>query len=353
MTITLAVNKDQATLKTRWLKLKQEQPRLRIRNAAEELGVSELELVLTSLGEEAALLNSEFALILKELEGVGRVMALSRNDQAVHERHGVYTDFSVNNSGVMGICVGEIDLRVFFRNWHCALAVNEIAGESIRRSIQFFDIEGTAVHKVYATADTNIDAWSQLVNKHINPNQEDFLELKEKPKQEYPNAGECTREQVREPWSKLKDVHHFNALLKRLGIDRLEALHLVGDDYAKPLPIEAAEKTLELAAETGIEIMVFVGNGNIVQIHTGTVSKLLRTGPWFNVLDPDFNLHLNTEQLDSCWLVRRPTTDGTVTSVECFNSERELVLTLFGARKPGQDELVGWRKLTANLEESL
>ena len=96
--------------------------------------------------------------------------------------------------------------------------------------------------------------------------------------------------------------------------------------------------------------MAFVGNPGIVQIYTGPVKKLLRTGPWFNVLDPTFNLHANTEQLESVWHVVRPSEDGDITSLECFNQQGELVLTLFGERKPGKPELESWRARMAELE---
>jgi putative hemin transport protein len=66
---------------------------------------------------------------------------------------------------------------------------------------------------------------------------------------------------------------------------------------------------------------------------------------WLNVLDPEFNLHLIESSIDQCWIVRKPTLDGFVTSVECFNSHGEQILQVFGKRKPGIEELQEWRKL--------
>ena len=339
-------------LKNSWTKLKSEQPKLRIRNAADQLGVSELELILTGLGDNVIRLDTRHGELLQALEQVGSVMALSRNDQVVHEKHGVYTDFKVAGKGKMGICLGDIDLRVFFSHWKVAVAVIESSGETVRRSIQFFDSTGSAVHKVYCTANTNEAKWSELIDQFTSQEQSAEVELNEVPPADYPNAGQVESAAVRAEWEGIKDVHHFQAMLKRLGISRLEALDLVGDDYAKRLPLNQAEQALTLAQERQVPIMAFVGNRGIVQIHTGTINKLLRTGPWFNVLDPGFNLHFDTETITQVWLVRRPTAEGVVTSLEIYNGKDDLVLTLFGERKPGQDERADWRELVADLEQA-
>ena len=99
--------------------------------------------------------------------------------------------------------------------------------------------------------------------------------------------------------------------------------------------------------------MVFVGNPGIVQIFTGTVHNLKRTGPWMNVLDKGFNLHANTDGITDWFVVRRPSSDGRVTSLEGYNSNGEIVITLFGKRKPGQPESSHWQREVEVLEHAL
>ena len=81
--------------------------------------------------------------------------------------------------------------------------------------------------------------------------------------------------------------------------------------------------------------MVFVGNRHCIQIHTGPVSNLKWMDTWFNVLDPQFNLHLKANDVHTLWRVRKPSTDGVITSWEAFDAKGELILQLFGERKPG------------------
>lgn len=95
-----------------------------------------------------------------------------------------------------------------------------------------------------------------------------------------------------------------------------------------------------------MDIMIFVGNPGMIQIHTGKIQKLEPMGPWFNVLDPEFNLHLRTDLIESIWIVDKPTKDGLVTSIEVFDHEENLILQMFGKRKPGIPQSDLWFQLS-------
>ena len=115
------------------------------------------------------------------------------------------------------------------------------------------------------------------------------------------------------------------------------------------MPAEALRQTLQAAAASETPIMVFVGNRGCIQIHTGPVKKLKATPPWYNVLDPGFQLHLNEEQIDQAWVVQKPTTDGIVTSLELLDADGGIIARLFGKRKPGIPELDAWRDILADV----
>ncbi|HNG93406.1 MAG TPA: ChuX/HutX family heme-like substrate-binding protein, partial [Acidobacteriota bacterium] len=84
--------------------------------------------------------------------------------------------------------------------------------------------------------------------------------------------------------------------------------------------------------------------------HTGPVSKIVPYGDWINVMDPDFNLHLRETGIASAWIVRKPTLDGDVTSLELFDQEGNNIALFFGERKPGKPELQSWRDLLADVK---
>lgn len=345
------MNTTETTLKTQWQALKATTPHLRIRNAANQLGVSEAELLATQIGETVIRLQPEFAAVLSEIETLGKVMALTRNEECVHERKGVYLnpDFS---SPFAGLFVGEdIDLRIFLSAWDKAYAVSETSEHGTLKSLQFFGKDGLAIHKIYLTSDSNEEAFDALVEKYKSENQETTESTTEVPAvaNEKPDA-EIDVEGFQKAWIELKDTHEFFGMLKKFGVTRTQALRLAPNDYfAKKVEKEVIVTLLEAAAKQKLPIMVFVGNRGNIQIHTGTVRKTMWHGTWFNVMDPDFNLHLDMSKIAQTYIVRKPTDDGVVTAVEVFNEKGDIIVQFFGKRKPGIAELEGWREIVAGL----
>lgn len=316
-------------------------PKLRIRDIAAKVGVSEAQLVALGAGETAIRLRPEFKSILKEAHKLGYVMGLTRNDHAVHERKGVYDNISFE--GPVGLAVNpDIDLRLFIMHWTFGFAVTE--GD--RRSLQFFDKSGEAVHKIYLTDKSNIDAFDALVAAFRSENQEAQLstETYPAPPQEVEDAAIDTAG-FQKAWTEMTDSHQFFGMLRTFGVSRSQSMRLAPDGYVQELAPEATIRMLEAASETRTPIMVFVANRGCIQIHTGNVEKLLATGPWFNVLDPEFNLHLRQDAVANVYLVKKPSTDGDVHSIEAYDADGNMIAQFFGSRKPGVPELESWRNL--------
>src|SRR5690606_27283263 len=147
-----------------WQRLRAEQPGLRARDAAARLAVSEAELTASRLGVDAVRLRPDWAELLPALGELGYIMALTRNEHCVHERKGHYREVSVSANGAMGLVVSaDIDLRLFMTHWASVFAIAEQTERGLQRSIQIFDRQGTAVHKVYLTAKSEELAWAPLV----------------------------------------------------------------------------------------------------------------------------------------------------------------------------------------------
>jgi putative hemin transport protein len=334
-------------LKSKWEALKAENPHVRIRNAAVELGVSEAELLITSIGEGVTVLKPEFQNILTEVEQLGKVMALTRNDECVHERKGTYLngDFSSPHAQLF---VGEdIDLRIFLSAWKFAFGVVE--GD--RKSLQFFGKDGLALHKIYLTKDSNTEAFDAIVEKFKAEDQNaEFTFEAVAPKPAEKPDSEIDAEGFKKSWTELKDTHDFFMMTRKFGVSRTQALRLAPEGYATKIDNAKVVSVLEDASEKSLPIMVFVGNRGLIQIHTGEVKKVLWHQQWFNVMDPDFNLHLDVTKIAEAWIVKKPTEDGEVTAIEVFNKEGDFIVQFFGKRKPGIPELQEWKDLVASLE---
>jgi len=338
-------------LKRNWQVLRADKPKMRIRDAAAQLGVSEAGLVATGCGGPVVRLNPDWADLFDAFKTLGRVMSLTRNEWAVHERRGIFREVGFFHGGLMGQVVGpDIDLRLFPEQWAHVFAVREDAATGAHGSVQIFGGDGMAMLKVFLQPESDRGAFDALIAELRSDDQSPSLAILpvEPTKPEIPDA-EVDVEGLRAGWKGLEDTHQFFGLLKRFHVSRTQALRLAGGEFAVPVQTNAAMSVLENASNGKLPIMIFVGNRGCIQIHTGEVIRIQPFADWINVLDPDFNLHLCKTGIDSAWLVRKPTTDGVVTSVELYDAAGENIALFFGRRKPGDPEDPNWRKLAESL----
>ena len=345
----------QIDLKKRWAQFRAANPQVKIRDAAKKLGVSEAELLATEVGETVIKLDDNFDDLLQEFHTLGRIMALTRNEEIVHERKGEYVNVEVmHGHGKMGLALGDdIDLRIFFKNWHFGFAVTGQSPRGAMRSFQFFDIDGTAIHKVFLTDASNLSAYEKLVEKYCGADQSPRVKILSKlAKKAEKTDSEIDVAGFREAWAAMKDTHDFFGMTRKFGVSREQALRLADREMAFQVPTDTYQYILQKASDTKLPIMIFVANDGIIQIHTGEVEKVAEARGWFNVLDEKFNLHINQSKIASTWIVKKPTSDGIVSSLEIFNKQGENVALFFGKRKPGIPEKKEWSDLLAVIKPS-
>src|ERR1700744_5364361 len=87
-----------------WASLRRAKPNLRNRDAAAELGVSEAELIASRQDAGNFRLRPDWRALFTQLPKLGRVMALTRNENVVHERHGTYGEASFQHH--VGLVLG-------------------------------------------------------------------------------------------------------------------------------------------------------------------------------------------------------------------------------------------------------
>jgi putative hemin transport protein len=275
-------------------------------------------------------------------------MALTRNEAVVTEIKGEYRKATFFEHGVGQIVDELIDLRLFMNRWHYGFAVEEAGKEgAVRRSLQFFDLDGTAVHKVYPESEEGYEkikadfrAEDQSLFQRVAPAPPPPVD---KPLSELDVNG------FLDAWANLKDTHDFFILMRRFGFGRLQAIEAAKGRFTWPVEKDAFVRVMEAARQSETPIMVFVGSPGVIQIYSGRIHKTLPMEQggkrWYNVLDDVFNLHVREDLLDQIYWVQKPTVDGTVTGLEVYDSNRNLVVQLFGKRKPGLPELAGWREI--------
>jgi putative hemin transport protein len=325
-----------------------ENPKLRERDIAVQLGISEAALAAAEVGLTATRIDADPNKLLARAPEFGAVMALSRNDSAVHEKIGVYEAITIGEK--TSLTLGEnIDLRIFNWVWAHAFAVTRTDGETVRRSLQYFDKSGEAIHKIHLRPESDLQAFDAFVADHTLEDQgqnfvaQPFTRLVSGRSEGFDIA------ELRDHWSKMTDTHEFFGMLRKLDIDRRAAIQHVGEDYAWKLADGVVEQFFRRSVDTQVNLMCFVGNRGIVQIHTGPIQNVAPMGPWLNIMDPTFHLHLRADRIGEAWAVRKPTRDGHVTSVECYDKNGEMVIQFFGKRKEGDVERAEWRALVESL----
>lgn len=331
------------------LRLRSENPKSRERDFAQANGITEADYVAAHVGTSAIRLNVDIATILNGATTLGEVMALTRNESVVHEKIGAYEKVSVGGHASL-VLGSQIDLRIFPKAWVYGFAVEKTDGENnVRRSLQFFNKAGDAVHKIHLRDKSDLNAYEALVATMRADEQSQTVEIKPADKKDPKDIATVDVNGFRERWTNMTDVHQFVMILRDFAVSRKQAVQLAGEEFAWQLEAGAVESMMNTAAQSGQPIMVFVGNNGCIQIHTGPVKEIKMMGPWLNVMDPTFHMHLRTDHIHAVWAVRKPTKDGHVTSLEAYDEQGEMIAQFFGERHEGEAERADWRALVEAL----
>lgn len=343
---------ETTTLKGQYSAYKAQHPKARIRAIAQALEVSEMELLEVADYEQCVYLGDEYEAILKEVHQLGKVMALTRNEHAVHEVKGLYDNVQFMEKAPMGLAHNKlIDTRYFTSTWAHVYGVVFQSGKRKMHSLQIFDKYGQAVHKIYLTPASNEEAYAQLLQDFRKKNRLPFA-LEKAPVLEKVSFDVLPTIDVpafQQAWLDLKDTHDFFGLLKKYGLTRQQAFRLAPKGSTYQVEKGALVTMLETVANKEVPIMVFLGNTACLQIYSGTIKKLMPMDNWYNILDPNFNLHVQLDSIHEAWVVKKNTEDGIVTSLELFDDYGQQILYCFGERKPGIPELITWQEVIATL----
>ncbi len=302
-----------------------ENPKLRERDLAAQLAVSEAALQAAHVGFGVTRITVHLDELVPRLAALGEVMALTRNQSAVHEKVGRYDNYQGGAHAAM-VLTDDIDLRIFPQHWVHGFAVTRETDDGPRHSLQIFEAARDAVQKVFLRQGSDVDAWHALVADLASGGMTQSLVTEARPAPEGARADPEQLDILRAEWARMTDTHQFMRLTTKLKYNRLGAYRPVGLLFAQALAISAVDAVLTEVAAAGIAVMVFVGNRGRIQIHSGPIGTLRPMGPWQNVMDPRFNLHLRTDHIAEAWLVTKPTKRGDAISVEAFDAEGRHIL---------------------------
>lgn len=341
------MTKSPEILKEKWEDLTRRFPKIRVKNAAEKLGVSEVELLATNLDNGVTQLNPDFKEIISSLKNFGEVNIVSRNNDCIAETKGTFENFILDDSNSGKIVSGNLNLNLFFNEWKFAFAVDDEEG----KSIQFFNHQGNAVLKVYLTAESDETKFEELTLKFKSETKIPELEIEDDSKEvEVKTDEDVDKTGLGQDWKNMENLDDFDILLKKYGISKTQAYRLAPEqDFAKKISNKRVVKLLDDASKSDFPLTIVVKNKGVSQSNAVEVQNTMWHGSWKNIMNPDFNLHLDIDAISELWVVRKPTNTGIITSVEAFNNYGECIVQFYGNGESGVPELNEWRKLVYDL----
>lgn len=324
--------------------------RARHREIAEQLNISEGELVAAHISApESALMRAtrlrpDWYALLVATAALQQVMALTRNAACVHEKDGVYSTVT-EQANMVAVRGEQIDLQCRLEHWQHGFAVEESSEKGVQRSLQFYDAAGVAVHKLFLRPQSDVAAYGALVERFADPDQLPGIRVQ-------PCVATTAIQEVASflvALDMVQDACDLHRVLAQCYKGCLPYLTQLSPETAREVPAHAARQLLETAAAEAFETLILTGNSGVTQAHSGPIDKVAVMGPWLNVLDPGFNLHLREYHIASAWVVTQSGVHGLFSALALLNQAGELITLFASAPVTGQPEPKAWANVIERL----
>jgi len=336
--------------------------------AAEQLGISPAEILAADLRKNVIRLrdggDAAYSILLR-LHELGRIRASSRNEAVSISVTGtarppreIPATEEREARKFPGYFGPPIDLRPSYSNWQFTFAQITFTREGqVSRRLQFFDAQGRPVQTLTLDSLDGIAAFEKIVEDFRHETQSPDLALSpEAPADPIRPDSQVDVPSLIAAWDGITDVHQFgSAVLAKHDVTRLQALRLAGPERAQQLASpDALLDLLNAAADQEMEIMAFVSNTANTQIFTGTINEPQQTrGDWISVKDDKgASLLIQQSGIDQIWLVKKPTSIGTLSTVEVYNAKGEVIVQFYSKREPRKPESEAWCELLAKLPKA-
>ncbi|MEM8702271.1 MAG: ChuX/HutX family heme-like substrate-binding protein, partial [Pseudomonadota bacterium] len=315
-------------------------PKMREKDLAHAIDVSEAEVIASFVGFGNRRLAPGFADLFGGLVELGEISILTGNKSAVQENVVSLENFRFdrNTASVFG---QNIQARLALSQWAHGYAVERTEGTRVRRSLQFFDRSGDAVHKISARSGTDMKAWDRLVETlSVDDDAEQALSV---------IKSALLSSKTPTTLGTQTDATQSSGILQDLDFDQINTFKRPGKSAAWPLDTGSVAALLRIASSENIPVMCFVKNAGSRQVHTGHVGNVVEKGQYLNVMDPKFHLHLRLDHIAEVWAVRKPSQKGQVTAVQAFDLDGQQIIQFRGSSGETNSDDMDWHELSACL----
>ena len=308
-------------LKSKWKKFQQDNPKVRIRDAAYQMKVSEAELLSTEINETVSfLLIEDMTAFIKDVLKVDKIMLLIRSDYVVHEKtiktknirleDNQIIDLDKNDCSILDFNIDAFEYVFFQKKMHINREL---------KSFQFFDKAGTAILKIY------------LKGKDLGFFDE--IDLKYKKTYNYEMQSDL-------------DINNSNLLDSKIKIN-LPYDTSNSKTSCRDISVKSLRLILENASDMKTPIQIHALGLGTIQYHRNTVRNIVDYGPWVNVIDQKFNLHVLENGLTRASLIQYQFKDCQQYLINFFDKNNTHVLGVTNVKGFDKDFL----KIINNIKE--
>lgn len=286
---------------------------------------------------------------LTDLKDCGPMISRT-NNQAVHQKsRGIYMNAAFH--GPTGIVRGPgVDLRLWPAHWD-KIEVIPPQGPVNHWLIQIHDSHDCLIHEIQTTEQSRIPEFEHMLKEHALTTQSHSPKASPAPPIPLKAPGAEEAKALLYRWSNLRNTHEFAPMLRELGLHRLSAIQAVIGDFARKVEKRSARLLFQEVKKIGLPIMVFSGNSGCLQIFTGKVQEWSLEDQTLTLGSGDHEILIQETQISFSYVVRKPTTEGLVSSLELFDAQGDLIAQIFSARNPKSRESEEWRNLLLQLPD--
>jgi putative hemin transport protein len=265
------------------------------------MGIREAEVVAAQVGHYVTRLLPDWDGIFRLLPRLGVIRAVTASRGAEVDAEGEFPSRK-ERPGYSVYSKEAIDLRVAIGHWRSAflLAVPDARTGKRRRSIEFYGSDGNAMHKVFLTGESSVDAFEDIAEAFASPSQSQLAA-------------------VMEPASPR-------------GL-RAESKH------GRRVAPEALGKFLEMLQRSRVAVNGFLGNLGCAQAYRGAIRKLAELDGLIRISEAQRELRLRVADIAEAWVVEKHAPEGIRQSLELFDAQGGEAATLLAL---GQD--ASWRE---------
>jgi len=273
--------------------------KLRIRDISNKLNVSEAELLSLSVNDSVSFLsindfNQFFTYLLSNID---KVMFLIRSEFVVHEKIIIPFQYKIINDSIIN--KKNNSLLIKFNSETFKYSFFEIKKHNNRnlKSFQFFDYYGTSVLKIYLKGKKDVE-FENLANQY---------------KIEY-------KYQIQKDFTSDKYIQFKNKHSDKIPPH---------SDFKLTL-----RQLLNGIAKKSIPVNIYAFGIECMQCHSDIIKNIVDYGPWLNVMDKNFNIHVLENKISFFKSGIRDDNN----CIDFYDINNNLVLSISG--KKGQNEFL-------------